>query len=86
MQFSQIISIALFAAVGVVAHGDFNPCPGSLYSVASCCDLNVDSILGLTCDEAHEAAGSAGEFAEICAAHGQGAQCCALPVVSYFVA
>ncbi|KAJ5125319.1 DNA repair protein rhp54 [Penicillium atrosanguineum] len=58
----KTISIILFDPLDVVSISDFNACPGSVHVVAACCDVNVEQVLCITCDEAHKAHGSSGEL------------------------
>lgn len=84
MHFTQIAIVSLFGALTAATSLEtrqFNACSGAIYSVASCCDVAVEQILGITCDVAHQTPGSAGEFTDICASRGQDPQCCAFPIV-----
>ncbi|KAI1424555.1 hydrophobin-like protein [Xylaria sp. FL1777] len=90
MQTSLIAIIGFIAtAVSAVPTGDNNPspalCPVGLYSVPQCCATDVLGVADLNCGSPSSAPYSVSNFRDICAAGGQRARCCVLPVLGQAV-
>jgi len=58
----------------------YDPCSG-LYDSAQCCATDVLGVADLDCASPSKVPGSAADFRQICAAIGQRARCCILPVI-----
>ncbi|TLS29590.1 hypothetical protein PpBr36_00669 [Pyricularia pennisetigena] len=88
MQFSTIIATIFVAATGAVAlpaevqerQVPYTPCSG-LYGSAQCCATDILGLANLDCGQPSEAPANATNFSEICAAIGQRARCCVLPIL-----
>ncbi|KAI6351408.1 hypothetical protein MCOR25_009944 [Pyricularia grisea] len=67
--------------------GDYDACEGNgtLYSSAQCCATDVLGIADLDCAVPTTLPTSASSFTSICAAKGQRARCCVLPVAGQAV-
>ncbi|TLS21446.1 uncharacterized protein PpBr36_10316 [Pyricularia pennisetigena] len=63
--------------------GKYSPCQGNgaLYSSAQCCATDVLGVADLDCAVPPSLPTSASSFTSICAAKGQRARCCVLPVL-----
>ncbi|RFU79287.1 hydrophobin [Trichoderma arundinaceum] len=57
-------------------------CPAGLFSNPQCCSTVVLGIVGLDCATPTSAPIDGADFGRICAARGQQARCCVLPVIS----
>lgn len=85
MQF-LIATTALFASallaspVAVVERQTYTPCSG-LYGIAQCCATDVLGVADLDCADPATVPTNATEFQSECAAIGQQARCCVLPIV-----
>ncbi|KAI1151792.1 fungal hydrophobin [Nemania diffusa] len=91
MQFSTLF-VALFASA-VMANpvkrgGDngtpptpYDACPDGLYSVSQCCATDVLGVADLDCGSPSAVPSSPSSFKSICAAGGQLARCCVVPVL-----
>lgn len=85
MQF-LIATTALFAGallaspVAVVERQTYTPCSG-LYGIAQCCATDVLGVADLDCADPATVPTNATEFQSECAAIGQQARCCVLPIV-----
>ncbi|KAK5996233.1 Trihydrophobin [Cladobotryum mycophilum] len=55
-------------------------CPAGLYSNPQCCATDVLGIAALDCSNPRETPRSGSSLRSICAAEGQEAKCCAIPV------
>ncbi|KAI1412323.1 cerato-ulmin [Hypoxylon sp. FL1857] len=60
--------------------GSYDPCSG-LYDSAQCCATDVLGVADLDCQTPGKIPHSASDFEAICAAGGQRARCCVLPVL-----
>ncbi|KAI1757684.1 fungal hydrophobin-domain-containing protein [Xylaria castorea] len=60
--------------------GSYDGCPNGLYSSPQCCATDVLGLADLDCHSAPTIPRSADEFRNICAAGGNRARCCVLPV------
>ncbi|KAJ2996953.1 hypothetical protein NUW58_g807 [Xylaria curta] len=60
--------------------GDYDGCPNGLFSIAQCCATDILGVADLDCHSPPAIPRSAPEFRYICAAGGQRARCCVLPV------
>ncbi|CZR67417.1 related to magnaporin protein [Phialocephala subalpina] len=84
MQFS-IIAVAFFAGLAAavpavdITKRQSGLCSSALDS-AQCCDLSVDGIANLNCATPSPAPTSVAAFKSTCAASGQAAYCCILPL------
>ncbi|TGJ82323.1 hypothetical protein E0Z10_g6447 [Xylaria hypoxylon] len=58
----------------------YEACPEGLYSVPQCCATDILGVADLNCGATPAIASSAEEFRYICAAGGQRARCCVVPV------
>ncbi|KAI1269399.1 hydrophobin [Xylariaceae sp. FL1019] len=84
MQFTTAF-VAIFAAVAVAVPGGktgtpYDACSG-LYDTLQCCATDVLGVADLDCAGPGAVPTSAANFASICAAKGQRARCCVLPVL-----
>ncbi|KAI0161312.1 hydrophobin [Xylariaceae sp. FL1272] len=92
MQFSTVF-VALFATIAVAAPGGgsggsgsggsttpYDACSG-LYDTLQCCATDVLGVADLDCATPGAVPTSASNFEAICAAQGQRARCCVLPVL-----
>ncbi|EGP84816.1 unnamed protein product [Zymoseptoria tritici ST99CH_1A5] len=83
MQFSTITAV-FFASLAVASPtygGKYEPCGSALYSQAQCCATDVLEVAGLDCDGVGARIDNAQHFVNLCAAKGQRARCCAIPVL-----
>jgi hydrophobin len=85
MYFSTFVA-ALFAGLAVALptveeRQVYVPCSG-LYSNAQCCATDVLGVADLDCGNAPSPPTSGENFSALCAAMGQRARCCVLPIVS----
>ncbi|KAI1099479.1 cerato-ulmin [Jackrogersella minutella] len=60
---------------------NFAPCAPGLYSSPQCCATDVLGVADLDCATVSKAPSSPDDFKAICAAGGQRARCCVLPVL-----
>ncbi|KAI0912579.1 fungal hydrophobin-domain-containing protein [Ustulina deusta] len=60
-------------------------CPNGLYSDPQCCSTDVLGVADLDCSSTPAIPTSANEFRSICAAGGQRARCCVIPVAGQAV-
>ncbi|KAI0534880.1 fungal hydrophobin-domain-containing protein [Xylaria digitata] len=58
----------------------FDACPDGLYSSPQCCATDILGLADLDCGATPAIPSSADEFRYICAAGGQRARCCVVPV------
>ncbi|TLD15204.1 hypothetical protein PspLS_10763 [Pyricularia sp. CBS 133598] len=66
--------------------GKYNPCKASgLYSSAQCCATDILGVADLDCAVPPSLPTSSSTFSAICAAKGQRARCCVLPVLGQAV-
>ncbi|KAI1358293.1 hydrophobin-like protein [Xylaria arbuscula] len=80
MQFSLIALASVFAVVS--ATGGSSPvCPSGLYSVPQCCATDVLGVADLNCASPSAVPSSVTNFRDICAAGGNRARCCVIPVL-----
>ncbi|GAW18478.1 hypothetical protein ANO14919_079540 [Xylariales sp. No.14919] len=85
MQFTLITLTSAFATA-VAANPTYNnppydACPDGLYSVEQCCATDVLGVADLNCSSPSATPSSAISFRNICAAGGQRARCCVVPVL-----
>ncbi|KAI1351318.1 hydrophobin-like protein [Xylaria sp. FL0043] len=89
MQYSIVAVLGFIAtAVSAVPTGDnapYVPCPDGLYSVPQCCATDVLGVADLNCHSPSAVPTSAATFRNICAASGQRARCCVIPVLGQAV-
>ncbi|KAI1335337.1 hydrophobin [Xylariaceae sp. FL0016] len=74
-----LIATALAVPTGSTG-GPYDPCSG-LYDSAQCCATDVLGVADLDCASPSKVPTSASNFESICAAGGQRARCCVLPVL-----
>ncbi|KAI0520700.1 fungal hydrophobin-domain-containing protein [Xylaria bambusicola] len=58
----------------------YDACPNGLFSSAQCCSTDVLGLADLDCASVPAIPTSASEFRSICAASGQRARCCVIPI------
>ncbi|RYP46736.1 hypothetical protein DL768_007083 [Monosporascus sp. mg162] len=75
---------AMAAPATVEARTSYDPCSG-LYDSAQCCATDVLGVADLDCASPNDVPTSADDFRKICAAGGQRARCCILPVAGQSV-
>ncbi|KAI1744604.1 hydrophobin-like protein [Xylaria scruposa] len=90
MQTSFVAIFGLLAAAVSAAPTDNNPtpyfaCPNGLYSSPQCCATDVLGVADLNCHSPSAVPTSASSFKSICAAGGQRARCCVIPVLGQAV-
>ncbi|KAB8298616.1 hypothetical protein EYC80_000795 [Monilinia laxa] len=81
MQFTTTTLIAIFSAVA--AASPLQPRSSlcsSTVDTAQCCDVSVSGIANVNCASPSSTPTSVEDFRSICAAGGQQASCCLLPV------
>ncbi|KAI0442766.1 cerato-ulmin [Xylaria telfairii] len=88
----QFTLIALLGAIATVsANPTYNPpapynaCTNGLYSNPQCCATDVLGVADLNCGSPSSVPTSAASFKSICAAGGQRARCCVVPVLGQAV-
>ncbi|KAI1275723.1 Cryparin [Xylaria sp. FL0933] len=59
----------------------YDACPDGLYSVPQCCATDVLGVADLNCASPSAVPSSPSSFQSICAAGGERARCCVLPVL-----
>ncbi|KAK3341058.1 hypothetical protein B0H65DRAFT_430876 [Neurospora tetraspora] len=79
----SLLTVALAAPAVIERQVPYIPCSG-LYSNAQCCATDVLGVADLDCANPTETVTSAANFQSTCAAIGQRARCCVLPVVSTY--
>ncbi|RYP57550.1 hypothetical protein DL770_010642 [Monosporascus sp. CRB-9-2] len=77
-------AMAVPAAVEARTPTPYDPCSG-LYDSAQCCATDVLGVADLDCASPNDVPKSADDFRAICAAGGQRARCCILPVAGQSV-
>ncbi|RWA07426.1 hypothetical protein EKO27_g7679 [Xylaria grammica] len=87
MQFTLITLTSVFAAAAAAASANptdnnplYSPCPSGLYPNPQCCATDVLGVADLNCGSPSAFPYSASNFRDICAAGGQRARCCIIPV------
>ncbi|KAJ2895849.1 beta ketoadipyl CoA thiolase [Zalerion maritima] len=89
MKFTIAVATLFFgASLGAPAPGvvevqkrqTYDPCSG-LYDSAQCCATDVLGIADLDCGDPPEVPTNATDFSAVCAAIGQRARCCVLPIL-----
>lgn len=84
MQFF-VAALALAASVMAIPVEErqvpYTPCSG-LYGTAQCCATDVLGVADLDCANPSSTPTDAANFSAVCAAIGQRARCCVLPIVS----
>ncbi|KAK5624818.1 hypothetical protein RRF57_000534 [Xylaria bambusicola] len=60
--------------------GAYDACPNGLFSSPQCCSTDVLGLADLDCTSAPAIPTSGSEFRSICAASGQQARCCVIPI------
>ncbi|KAI1651567.1 Cerato-ulmin hydrophobin family [Daldinia loculata] len=78
-------AITIFAGVALAAPAVeqrqvYTPCSG-LYGTSQCCATDVLGVADLDCANPPAVPTDASNFSEICAADGQRARCCVLPIL-----
>ncbi|KAI1755750.1 hydrophobin-like protein [Xylaria castorea] len=63
----------------------YHPCPNGLYSSPQCCATDVLGVADLDCHSPSAVVTSASSFKNVCAAGGQRARCCVIPVLGQSV-
>ncbi|KAI1171863.1 fungal hydrophobin-domain-containing protein [Nemania sp. FL0916] len=63
----------------------YKPCPAGLYSVPQCCATDILGLADLDCHSPSAVPSSPADFRYICAAGGQRARCCVVPVLGQAV-
>ncbi|KAI0427581.1 fungal hydrophobin-domain-containing protein [Xylaria sp. FL1042] len=61
--------------------GAYDACPGGLYSNPQCCATDVLGVADIDCSSVPSIPSSPAEFRYSCAAGGQRARCCVVPVL-----
>ncbi|KAJ8133332.1 hypothetical protein O1611_g300 [Lasiodiplodia mahajangana] len=87
---ASLIAIVGALAVAVSANPTYPsnayvPCPSGLYSVPQCCATDVLGVADLNCASPSAEFSSAQSFKSVCAAGGERARCCVLPVLGQSV-
>ncbi|PSR80018.1 cerato-ulmin [Coniella lustricola] len=82
---SVSVITALFLGVALASpiveqRQDYTPCSG-LYDSAECCATDVLGVADLDCEDPPTVPTSASNFSAVCAAIGQRARCCVLPLL-----
>ncbi|KAI1457907.1 hydrophobin precursor [Annulohypoxylon moriforme] len=72
---------AVLASPGYGGDGSYVACNPGLYSNPQCCATDVLGVADLDCATPSKQLTSASEFEAVCAAGGQRARCCVLPVL-----
>ncbi|KAI1303494.1 hydrophobin-like protein [Xylaria venustula] len=89
MQFSLIALAGVFAAAvsanPTYGGPPYDACPDGLYSVPQCCATDVLGVADLNCASPSAVPTSASNFKSICAAGGERARCCVVPVLGQSV-
>ncbi|KAI1214264.1 Cerato-ulmin hydrophobin family [Annulohypoxylon truncatum] len=85
MQFSIAALATIFAGLAVAAPAveerqTYTPCSG-LYGTAQCCATDVLGVADLDCANPPAVPTDASNFSSECAAIGQRARCCVLPIL-----
>ncbi|TGJ87449.1 hypothetical protein E0Z10_g1295 [Xylaria hypoxylon] len=65
--------------------GGYFACPSGLYSVEQCCATDILGVADLDCHSPSAVPSSAANFQAICAAGGQRARCCVIPILGQAV-
>ncbi|KAI1276254.1 fungal hydrophobin-domain-containing protein [Xylaria sp. FL0933] len=65
--------------------GGYEACPDGLYSVPQCCATDILGVADLDCGSPSAVPSSPASFKAICAAGGQRARCCVIPVLGQSV-
>ncbi|KAI1326096.1 fungal hydrophobin-domain-containing protein [Xylariaceae sp. FL0255] len=65
--------------------GGYDPCTAALYSQPQCCSDDVLGVADVDCASPTAVPSSPSNFAAICAASGQTARCCVIPVLGQAV-
>lgn len=89
MHFLALISATLLtgalaapSAAGVEQRqSTYEACSSGLYSTAQCCATDVLGVADLDCANPPSTPTSADDFSAVCAAIGQRARCCVLPIL-----
>ncbi|KAH6876093.1 fungal hydrophobin-domain-containing protein [Alternaria rosae] len=80
MRYSILAFIASAAAAPFTSTGGAALCPTGLYSNPQCCATDVLGVVGLNCAVPATTPTSTTDFIAGCAASGQQAKCCVIPV------
>ncbi|CAJ2512630.1 Uu.00g007490.m01.CDS01 [Anthostomella pinea] len=75
-----LASMALAAPADLDSRQTYTPCSG-LYGTEQCCATDVLGVADLNCANPSAVPTSAADFSAVCAAIGQQARCCVLPVL-----
>ncbi|KAI1494592.1 hydrophobin [Biscogniauxia mediterranea] len=65
--------------------GSYVACPSGLYSSPQCCATDVLGVADLDCHSPSSSFTSSSSFQSVCAAGGQRARCCVIPVLGQSV-
>ncbi|APA15871.1 predicted protein [Sclerotinia sclerotiorum 1980 UF-70] len=87
MQFTTATLITLLSALGAASPlqpRQLGLCSSAI-DTAQCCSVSILGVANLNCVSPHVPPTSVESFREICAAHGQQASCCAVPVAGQAV-
>ncbi|KAJ4380406.1 hypothetical protein N0V85_008753 [Neurospora sp. IMI 360204] len=76
----SLLTVALAAPAVIERQVPYTPCSG-LYGTAMCCATDVLGVADLDCANPPETVTSAANFQSTCAAVGQRARCCAIPLL-----
>ncbi|KAE9366297.1 hypothetical protein N431DRAFT_430416 [Stipitochalara longipes BDJ] len=81
MQYSTILFtlLASLAAASPLQERQFGLCSSAL-DTTQCCDVSVDGVANLNCNSPSPTLTSIEDFNKVCAAKGQAAYCCTLPL------
>ncbi|KAI8951609.1 Cerato-ulmin hydrophobin family [Xylaria longipes] len=66
-------------------NGGYDACPDGLFSVEQCCATDILGVADLDCHSPAAVPSSPSSFQSICAAGGQRARCCVIPVLGQAV-
>ncbi|KAI0862962.1 fungal hydrophobin-domain-containing protein [Xylaria cubensis] len=73
------------SATSTPTGGSYFACPDGLYSVPQCCATDVLGVADLDCHSPASVPSSANNFRDICAAGGDRARCCVIPILGQSV-
>ncbi|KAI0398496.1 Cerato-ulmin hydrophobin family [Xylariaceae sp. FL0594] len=75
-----LVGLGLAAAMPTQEEDPYTACTG-IYGTSQCCATDVLGVADLDCANPPTVPASADDFAAVCAAGGQRARCCVLPVL-----
>ncbi|KAI0533296.1 hydrophobin-like protein [Xylaria digitata] len=86
MQFIRMTLVGVLAtAISANPTPPYDVCPDGLYSVPQCCSIDVLGITDHDCYPPSSVPLSPSNFGDICAAGGDRARCCVVPVLGQAV-